>query len=760
MAKSKAKILSNARKFTQKGKWEKAIEEYEELLELEPDEPGTLNSIGDLYQKLNKLPTAIEYFNNSINQYFEIGLLNNAIAICKKILRADPNQVPVYKKLAELYQENGLTNDAIRHYVMYADKMHGKGNLDEVLDAFKNVVELSPSNTDIRLRLTELYIKQGHTSEAIDELFALVHHHEQAGDMEKAEEFRQRIAEIDPDALNQERAPRAAPAQKQKSTMKDPAFEMPEDLDDDDFESEDGLLEFKPSSTGELDGIGSSEEKLEEELPEELEEEPVLDDSDGLLDASELDLENIDLDAGALDEDEDMSLDMDDDLPPVQEITTSFSSDTEEEAPEEFDDSFGSEDDEFLEDSDSIDLEDEPVRDITADISSDMDEPVEDLTGSLMDEPEPESAPEPEPEPVPGPAVEKRPAEKSVDELRMHLSEHPYDNEARFELGNKLVESAPDDAYDEFVEAGDGFSSERHFSNAIVCYQKALDINPYNLMLHKKLLEAASNDGDIRAMIVAYINFADTLAHLGEKQKAQFVYQKVLNIDKDNEEAKQRLAKMEEEAARKPEAVEEEAPAAVPEEADYGPLPDDSGEGMVDLAELLKDEEEFNKPKSDRIRIERKDIDTSLELDDIINDFKAGVQEQYEEEDYESHYDLGLAYKEMGLIDESIAEFQIATRSSKQRLKAFEMLGQCFLEKNDLDLALKQFQRGIATPGHSEFEYLGLHYNIGLINERLEQWEEAKKAYDEVYVVDIGFRDVSDRLNAVQKNIKNPSNGN
>ena len=715
MAKSKQKILEDARKYINKGKLDKAVEEYEALFNLEPDDPGPLNNIGDLYTKMGKIEDAIEYHQKAIHLYNEIGLFNNAIAVCKKILRADPNRVDIYKALGESYREQGLTNDAIKNFVLYADKMREKGNVDEVLFSFKNVVELSPKNIEIRVRLSELYMKQGHKDEAIEELFEVVRLYEEKGDMEKADEARAKIAEIDPNAV-----PPVPKAKEEEfgEEEEDGNIEMPADDEEEISETSDGMLDFTPSDDADL--------SLPSKTPS-MDNEEAMDD-EGTLDSSGLD-DGLEFNEGALDEDAG-TLEM-----PTDSL----------EMPME---------DEPLEMTDSGYSDDDEIQDLTDSFSSDYEE----------EEVEEEISPaKPAPVAAPKPVEAEKPkafdpAKATVEELKLHLSHHPDDASARYQLGLKLLKTNPDEAIDELMEAGDIYHSQNKFPEAIESYNQLLELAPNNLLVHKKMLESASTYGEVKLLIRAYLRFGDALADLGEGNKAEFVYQKVLGIDANNADAMNRINNLK--APKVKEKVAEKIPQPVPVAAPVSKVEEKTEEypaegAMVDLDALLSDSDDSFKQKTDKIKIERKDFDPSVELDDIISDFKAGVQEQYEDEDYDSHYDLGLAYKEMGLVDEAISEFQIATRGSKQRLKAFEMLGQCFLEKNDYDLALKQFKRGIATPGHSEFEYLGLHYNVGLVNERLKNWEDARKSYEEVYVVDIGFRDIAERISFVQKQINN-----
>src|SRR6202165_2338723 len=92
---------------------------------------------------------------------------------------------------------------------------------------------------------------------------------------------------------------------------------------------------------------------------------------------------------------------------------------------------------------------------------------------------------------------------------------------------------------------------------------------------------------------------------------------------------------------------------------------------------------------------------------------KAGVAANVDEEDFDSHYDLGVAYKEMGLIDEAIAEFQKALRGATQRIRAYEALGQCFLDRREYDVAISILGRALREPGMEDEDLIGVLYLLG-----------------------------------------------
>ena len=133
-------------------------------------------------------------------------------------------------------------------------------------------------------------------------------------------------------------------------------------------------------------------------------------------------------------------------------------------------------------------------------------------------------------------------------------------------------------------------------------------------------------------------------------------------------------------------------------------------------------------------------------LADIFREFQKGVDKQLGKEDYETRYNLGIAYKEMGLVDEAIAEFQLAAKDEARLLECASMLGICFLEKGMPKLAVKWFEKGLSAPGRNEEEYQGLRYDLASALEQAGETGRALALYTELYGQDASFRDVADKL--------------
>jgi tetratricopeptide (TPR) repeat protein len=133
-------------------------------------------------------------------------------------------------------------------------------------------------------------------------------------------------------------------------------------------------------------------------------------------------------------------------------------------------------------------------------------------------------------------------------------------------------------------------------------------------------------------------------------------------------------------------------------------------------------------------------------LADIFKEFKKGVDKQLGKEDYDTRYNLGIAYKEMGLIDEAIAEFQLAAKDENRVLECASMLGICFMEKGMPKLAVKWYEKGLAAPGRGEEEYQGLRYDLAAALKASGDTDRALSIFEELYGQDANFRDVANEV--------------
>ena len=141
-------------------------------------------------------------------------------------------------------------------------------------------------------------------------------------------------------------------------------------------------------------------------------------------------------------------------------------------------------------------------------------------------------------------------------------------------------------------------------------------------------------------------------------------------------------------------------------------------------------------------------------LADIFKEFKKGVDKQLGKEDYDTRYNLGIAYKEMGLVDEAIAEFQLAAKDEGRMLECSSMLGICFLEKGMPKLAIKWFEKGLKAADRSPEEYQGLRYDLAMAYEADGEADQALALYMDLYGQDANFRDVAAKVRELKAAVK------
>jgi tetratricopeptide (TPR) repeat protein len=146
-----------------------------------------------------------------------------------------------------------------------------------------------------------------------------------------------------------------------------------------------------------------------------------------------------------------------------------------------------------------------------------------------------------------------------------------------------------------------------------------------------------------------------------------------------------------------------------------------------------------------------------LGLADVFEEFR--VAEEAEDatvDDYETHYNMGTAYKEMDLLDEAVREFQSAAAlvsgddGTPRFLHCCNMLGHCFMKKGLPKAAALWFKRGLAAPGHNEDEYQALRYELASAYEQMGDLNRALDTFTEVYSIDVSYRGVGEKLKSLQ----------
>ncbi len=133
-------------------------------------------------------------------------------------------------------------------------------------------------------------------------------------------------------------------------------------------------------------------------------------------------------------------------------------------------------------------------------------------------------------------------------------------------------------------------------------------------------------------------------------------------------------------------------------------------------------------------------------LDEVFKEFQKGVAEQLSDEDSDTHFNLGIAYKEMGLLKEAINEFQIASHDPAFFVEACSMIGVCANELSRHDEAAEWYQKALVAPDLSTDARTALRYELASAFEKAGKIEEAVDLFEEIRSVDPAYRDVSGHL--------------
>ena len=194
---NKQKVLSAAEKFVQQGKLQNAIAEYDKVLKNDAKDLTVNNTIGDLYARLGDTPRAIECFKTVGDAYAAQGFTVKGIAMYKKITKLQPS-MDASLKLAELYTQQGLFNDARAQYLQVAEDFMKNGDLEQAVRLFQKVLEMDPENVPMRVKLAEVYVRLGKKKEAWEIFSAAAESLRSRGNLAAAEDILKRMLTLDP----------------------------------------------------------------------------------------------------------------------------------------------------------------------------------------------------------------------------------------------------------------------------------------------------------------------------------------------------------------------------------------------------------------------------------------------------------------------------------------------------------------------------------------------------------------------------------
>ena len=157
---NKQKVLSAAEKYVQQGKLQNAISEYEKILKADAKDLTVANTVGDLYARLGETTKPPIASRPSATPMPRKVSRSRASRCTRRSAKLKPSLESVLK-LAELYTQQGLFNDARAQYLQVAEEFLRAGELEQSVRIFQKILEMDPDNVQMRVRLAEVYIRLG-----------------------------------------------------------------------------------------------------------------------------------------------------------------------------------------------------------------------------------------------------------------------------------------------------------------------------------------------------------------------------------------------------------------------------------------------------------------------------------------------------------------------------------------------------------------------------------------------------------------------
>ena len=278
-----------------------------------------------------------------------------------------------------------------------------------------------------------------------------------------------------------------------------------------------------------------------------------------------------------------------------------------------------------------------------------------------------------------------------------------------------------DEAASHYYRALELFENKRDAINAIRVVDRLLGLHPDDVVLHHQRTEFAIMTNDRELLVSSYLDLAACLRRQNGYRSARTVYGRILDLDPQNAEARAGIAAVDaDELARERRRQQRPAPGV-------------SGGSAAASAGPSADEAVRPPGEFDEMFIElREDAESTDES----------------APDYESHYELGIAFRQMEMWDEAAREFKLAVQGVADPLPAYERLGECLLALRRYDEARRTLGLAVAQPGQDE-EKIGVLFHLGVAHLRSGDGAAARACLEQVVQIDPSRADAAHLLSTL-----------
>lgn len=194
----RTRIIERAERFVRAGRIPEAIAEYQKLLEDELPEPSIYNIIGDLYLRLGDNQNAINYFRQAADGFESRGGSSQALAIVKKITKIIPEDPEFLTKTGDLLRAQGFYREAEKEYLRAIEILQRQKKLQGLISIYEKLVLLNREKVEYRFQLAELYVSEGKLPDALNQFNEIAELLLSRNEIDKAQSVLLRAYEVEP----------------------------------------------------------------------------------------------------------------------------------------------------------------------------------------------------------------------------------------------------------------------------------------------------------------------------------------------------------------------------------------------------------------------------------------------------------------------------------------------------------------------------------------------------------------------------------
>lgn len=312
-----------------------------------------------------------------------------------------------------------------------------------------------------------------------------------------------------------------------------------------------------------------------------------------------------------------------------------------------------------------------------------------------------------------------------------------------------------EEALEYYRKAAEAQFNHKDYEGAFETYKKIADLRPEGIQERQKMVQAALKMNSRKRAVEAYLTLYECLNKKGNKKEANKLLEKARKISPKSPLIKKFVegkgVEKEEEVKEKVEKEEVETSEMELEELEEEKVEGEAGEDVstIDFDELFA--EEIEEEEKMTVQVEEKKKAPSL--DTLLEQFKEKSKKEISTEDYSSHFDLGITYKEMGLYEEAIKEFKKSMKGKEWLIKSLEMMGKCYELSGEIDKAKKVYKHILISDKIGEEETMAFSYYLGNIYTREKSYKKALNEYKKVIRINPDFSDVKKRIKLINKQL-------